>query len=119
MIVLAYLLVRLLVYVNPVVPPLLLAVVVVYVLNPVVTALERRGVPRLAGAGVVYVLFVCLVSLAISLLVPLVTRQIGQVIDHFPAYVAEAQAMVRRGAAPPRAAPHFPLAAPHNPPPPG
>ena len=98
-IVLAYLLVRLLVYVNPVVPPLLLAVVVVYVLNPVVTALERRGVPRLAGAGVVYVLFVCLVSLAISLLVPLVTRQIGQVIDHFPAYVAEAQDQVRRIAA--------------------
>ena len=68
-IVLAYLLLRLLVYVNPVVPPLLLAVVVVYLLNPVVTALERRGVPRAAGAGVVYVLFICLVALAVSLLI--------------------------------------------------
>jgi predicted PurR-regulated permease PerM len=98
-IVLAYLLMRLLVYVNPVVPPLLLAVVVVYVLNPVVTALERRGVPRAAGAGVVYVLFICVVALAVSLLVPLVTRQVGQVADHFPTYVADAQDQIRRVAA--------------------
>jgi predicted PurR-regulated permease PerM len=98
-IVLAYLLLRLLVYVNPVVPPLLLAVVVVYLLNPVVTALERRGVPRAAGAGVVYVLFICLVALAVSLLMPVVTRQVGQVVDHFPNYVADAQAQVRRLAA--------------------
>jgi predicted PurR-regulated permease PerM len=98
-IVLAYLLMRLLVYVNPVVPPLLLAVVVVYVLNPVVTALERRGVPRAAGAGVVYVLFICVVALAVSLLVPLVTRQVGQVVDHFPTYVADAQDQIRRVAA--------------------
>jgi predicted PurR-regulated permease PerM len=98
-IVLAYLLMRLLVYVNPVVPPLLLAVVVVYMLNPVVTALERRGVPRAAGAGVVYVLFICVVALAVSLLVPLVTRQVGQVVDHFPTYVADAQDQIRRVAA--------------------
>ncbi|HEU4396702.1 MAG TPA: AI-2E family transporter [Actinomycetota bacterium] len=98
-IVLGYLLLRLLVYVNPVVPPLLLAVVVVYLLNPVVSALERRGVPRAAGAGVVYVLFICLVALAIALLVPVVTRQVGQVVDHFPGYVADAQAQVRRIAA--------------------
>jgi predicted PurR-regulated permease PerM len=98
-IVLAYLLLRLLVYVNPVVPPLLLAVVVVYLLNPLVSALERRGVPRVAGAGVVYVLFICLVALAVNLLVPVVTRQVSQVVDHFPGYVADAQAMVRRVAA--------------------
>jgi predicted PurR-regulated permease PerM len=108
-IVLAYLLLRLLVYVNPVVPPLLLAVVVVYLLNPVVSALEQRGVPRVAGAGVVYVLFLCLVALAVSLLVPVVTRQVSQVIDHFPGYVADAQAQVRRVAARFGAEPNFRL----------
>jgi predicted PurR-regulated permease PerM len=65
----------------------------------VVTALERRGVPRAAGAGVVYVLFICVVALAVSLLVPLVTRQVGQVVDHFPTYVADAQDQIRRVAA--------------------
>jgi predicted PurR-regulated permease PerM len=95
-IVLGYLLLRLLVYVNPVVPPLLLAVVVVYLLNPLVTALQRRGVPRLAGAAVAYVLLICLVALAVALLVPVVSRQVTQVVDHFPNYLADAQATVRR-----------------------
>jgi predicted PurR-regulated permease PerM len=98
-IILAYLMLRLMVYVNPVVPPLLLAIAVVYLLNPLVSALERRGVPRVAGAGIVYLLFLCIVALAISLLVPVVTRQVGQVIDHFPDYLADAQAYVRRVAA--------------------
>jgi predicted PurR-regulated permease PerM len=98
-IILGYLMLRLMVYVNPIVPPLLIAVAVVYLLNPLVSALERRGVPRVAGAGIVYILFLCLVALAVSLLVPVVTRQVGQVVDHFPDYVADAQAAIRRLAA--------------------
>jgi predicted PurR-regulated permease PerM len=98
-IILGYLLVRLLLYVNPVLPPLLIAVAVVYLLNPLVSALERRGVPRAAGAGIVYVLFLCIVALVISLLVPLVARQISQVVTHFPDYLADAQANIRRVAA--------------------
>jgi predicted PurR-regulated permease PerM len=98
-IILGYLMLRLLLYVNPVLPPLLIAVAVVYLLNPLVSALERRGVPRVAGAGIVYVLFLCIVALVISLLVPVVTRQVTQVIEHFPDYLADAQATVRRLAA--------------------
>jgi len=98
-IILAYLLLRLLVYINPIVPPLLIAIAVVYLLNPLVSALERRGVPRAAGAGIVYVLFLCIVALVISLLVPVVTRQVGQVVDHFPDYLADAQATISRLAA--------------------
>ena len=78
-IILGYLLLRLMVYVNPIVPPLLIAVAVVYLLNPVVSALERRGVPRAAGAGIVYLLFLCIVALIVSLLVPVVARQVSQV----------------------------------------
>jgi predicted PurR-regulated permease PerM len=98
-IILAYLMLRLMVYVNPIVPPLLIAVAVVYLLNPLVSALERRGVPRVAGAGIVYILFLCMVALVISLLVPVVTRQVAQVIDHFPDYLADVQATIRRLAA--------------------
>jgi predicted PurR-regulated permease PerM len=94
-IILAYLMLRLMVYVNPIVPPLLIAIAVVYLLNPLVSALERRGVPRVAGAGIVYILFLCIVALVVSLLVPVVARQVSQVIDHFPDYLADGQAFVR------------------------
>ena len=98
-IILGYLMLRLMLFVNPVVPPLLIAVAVVYLLNPLVSALERRGVPRVAGAGIVYVLFLCIVALVVSLLVPVVGRQVTQVIDHFPDYLADGQAAIRRLAA--------------------
>jgi predicted PurR-regulated permease PerM len=94
-IVLGYLLVRMMVYVNPIVPPLLIAVAVVYLLNPLVSALERSGVPRVAGASIVYVLFLCIVALVVALLVPVVTRQVQSVIDHFPDYLADAQVFIR------------------------
>ena len=94
-IILGYLMLRLMVYVNPVVPPLLIAVAVVYLLNPVVSALERRGMPRAAGAGIVYLLFLCIVALVVSLLVPVVARQVSAVIDHFPDYLADGQAAIR------------------------
>src|SRR4029450_6673843 len=98
-IILGYLMLRLLVYINPIVPPLLIAVAVVYLLNPSVSALERRGVPRVAGAGIVYLLFLCITALIISLLVPVVARQVSQVVEHFPDYPAGAQAYGRRAAA--------------------
>ncbi len=97
--ILAYLMLRLMVYVNPIVPPLLIAIAVVYLLNPLVSALERRGVARVAGAGIVYLLFLCIVALVVSLLVPVVARQVGAVIDHFPDYLADGQAAIRRLAA--------------------
>jgi predicted PurR-regulated permease PerM len=112
-IILGYLMLRLVVYVNPVVPPLLIAVAVVYLLNPLVSALERRGVARVAGAGIVYVLFLCIVALVVSLLVPLVTRQVSSVIDHFPDYLADGQALVRDVAARFGQEPNFKLDADH------
>jgi predicted PurR-regulated permease PerM len=112
-IILGYLMLRLMVYVNPVVPPLLIAVAVVYLLNPLVSALERRGVARVAGAGIVYLLFLCIVALVVSLLVPLVTRQVSSVIDHFPDYLADGQALVRDVAARFGQEPNFQLDADH------
>jgi predicted PurR-regulated permease PerM len=112
-IILGYLMLRLMVYVNPVVPPLLIAVAVVYLLNPLVSALERRGVARVAGAGIVYLLFLCIVALVVSLLVPLVTRQVSSVIDHFPDYLADGQALVRDVAARFGQEPNFKLDADH------
>ena len=112
-IILGYLMLRLVVYVNPIVPPLLIAVAVVYLLNPIVSALERRGVPRAAGAGIVYLLFLCIMALIISLLVPVVARQVSQVIEHFPDYLADGQAYVRRVAARFGQEPNFQLDADH------
>ena len=66
---------------------------VVYLLNPVVTALERRGCPGWPGpASSTCCSFLCIVALVVSLLVPVVARQVSQVIEHSPDYLADGQA---------------------------
>lgn len=93
---LAWLLLRVLGFARPTIAPLLIAMVVVYLLNPIVTALERRGTPRVAGAAVVYLLFIALVALVLSLVVPLAGRQAAAVASDFPSYVQDVQDQVRR-----------------------
>src|SRR5665811_753578 len=66
------------------VPPLLLAFLIVYLLNPVVTALASRGVPRLAGSALSYVLLAALVATLIATLVPLLSRQVANFTDLVP-----------------------------------
>jgi predicted PurR-regulated permease PerM len=92
----AWLLLRVLGFAQPLLAPLLIALVVVYLLNPVVSALERRGTPRVAGAAVVYLVFVALVALLLSFVIPLAGRQVVAVADDFPAYVEDVQVQVTR-----------------------
>jgi predicted PurR-regulated permease PerM len=70
--------------------PVALALVVVYLLNPLVNRLERRGVKRGLGVAIIYVAFVAVVAVGLSLLVPIIARQIGGFIDNLPNYVQKA-----------------------------
>lgn len=67
-----------------VVPPLLLAAAIVYVLNPVVTRLQHRGLPRVAGTALAYVVLIA-VATAIGFLVgPIIGRQVSSFADQLP-----------------------------------
>lgn len=66
------------------VPPLALAAILVYLLNPIVTWSAERGVPRVIGTTLAYlVLGGVLVGLAV-LVVPLLARQTADLIDRLP-----------------------------------
>ena len=56
-------------------PPLLVALVLVYLLNPIVTFLERRGLRRGWGTLVTYVVFLSAVGVGLSYLIPVIIRQ--------------------------------------------
>ena len=70
-------------------PPVALALVVVYMLNPLVGRLERSGVKRGLGVALIYVAFVAVVVTGMSLLVPIIARQITGFIDNLPTYVQD------------------------------
>lgn len=65
-------------------PPLIFAGAIVFLLNPVVTRLQRRGLPRVGGAAVAYLAIFGGLVAAGFLLSPLVADQADQLQDDWP-----------------------------------
>ena len=65
-------------------PPLVLAGAIVFILNPIVTLLARRGVPRAAGTGLTYVAFVAVLVGVGFLVAPLIESQSEELADQWP-----------------------------------
>lgn len=55
-------------------------------LEPAVTFLQRRRLPRVLGAAAIYLGLFLLVSLVVVSLVPLIAEEIGSIAANFPAY---------------------------------
>jgi predicted PurR-regulated permease PerM len=70
-------------------PPLVLALLIIYVLNPPITALARRGLARPAAAILVFLLSIgVLVGLGIGIF-PFVSSQVEEFADDWPQFRAE------------------------------
>jgi predicted PurR-regulated permease PerM len=65
-------------------PPLVVAVVTIYVLNPLVTRLEGFGLRRLFGGCLSYLVLLAAVSVGISLLIPVLVDQGEAFAKDFP-----------------------------------
>jgi predicted PurR-regulated permease PerM len=65
-------------------PPLILASAIVFILNPVVTFLQRRHIPRALGTALAYLGVVALVGLAALLIAPLAQRQADDLSERWP-----------------------------------
>ncbi|HEV2071808.1 MAG TPA: AI-2E family transporter [Acidimicrobiales bacterium] len=65
-------------------PPLILAGAIVFLLNPAVTALQRRRVPRVAGATLSYLAFFAGVGLVGLIVAPLAADQTEDLADELP-----------------------------------
>ncbi|HLF69912.1 MAG TPA: AI-2E family transporter [Actinomycetota bacterium] len=77
-------------YLKPIFPPLVLALIIIFLLNPIVTRLENRGVPRLAATVVLYLVFLGLVILLISAMVPAMGSQLRELGARLPDLRADA-----------------------------
>jgi predicted PurR-regulated permease PerM len=79
-------------------PPLVLALLIIYLLNPIIGWLQRRGVPRMAGTLGSYVVVLGSVSLVIIALIPVVSGQIQQFADELPRFREQIISFVHSGA---------------------
>ena len=72
-------------------PPLVVALIVIYLLNPLVTRLQERGIPRIWGTLLCYVVFLSLMGVALAYLIPAVTDQLKAFVNGIPHLLQKAQ----------------------------
>jgi predicted PurR-regulated permease PerM len=65
-------------------PPLLLAVLIIYLLNPIVSRLEHRGISRVLGVLLSYVVVLGGITLLVIALTPFVSRQVDTFSQEWP-----------------------------------
>ena len=65
-------------------PPLILAAAIVFILNPLVTRFQRRGIPRAGGAAIAYLGVFTALGLSALLIVPLAGSQVDELRDEWP-----------------------------------
>jgi predicted PurR-regulated permease PerM len=67
-------------------PPLVLALLIIYLLNPIVSRLQERRVPRVAGALLAYVVVLGGITLLVIAITPVVSDQVSNFSDQWPAF---------------------------------
>lgn len=72
--------------VSVVLRPFIFATVIVLVLRPGLTFMEKRGVPRLLALALAYIAFFAGLTLIMLFLVPLIITEVNQLIKAFPSY---------------------------------
>jgi putative permease len=71
--------------------PVLAAIVIAYLLEGVITLLVKRRVPRTAAVLIVFIFFMVSFLTLLVVLLPLISRQIGQLVQQLPAMFAKGQ----------------------------
>jgi putative permease len=74
--------------------PVFAAMVVAYLLEAVVQRLERLGMPRLGAVIVVFLLFLAVLFFLLFGLVPMLTRQLSQLVQQIPNYISQGQTLL-------------------------
>lgn len=69
--------------------PVLASIVIAYLLEGLVGLLQRRGLPRLPSVVLVYLLFVLFVALVLIGVMPLLSRQVTDLVQQLPNMVSE------------------------------
>lgn len=71
------------------------ALVLAAAIDPWITALERRGVPRGVGIAIIFISLIAFISLVLIALVPLVADQFTQFVNAFPELYAKGFSLIQ------------------------
>jgi putative permease len=76
--------------------PMFASIVVAYLLEAIVSRLQKMGLPRLPAVVVVFLLFVTVFLFLSFGLIPIVIRQLTALVQQFPSYIAQGQELLKQ-----------------------
>jgi predicted PurR-regulated permease PerM len=83
-------------FLRAVLAPFLIAMIISYVLNPIVVLLNRRRVPRTVAVLLIYMVFLASLTVVLMNLTPMFISQLTQLNDHMPEFTMRAQGIMDR-----------------------
>lgn len=81
-------------FLKAVLGPFLVAMIISYVLNPIVRLLNHRKVPRTAAVLLIYVVFIITTTVIVMNLIPMFLKQLRELNEHMPQLTMKAQSLV-------------------------
>src|SRR5699024_6919722 len=76
--------------------PVIMAGILFYLLNPVVDFLEKKGLRRIYGIILVFILLIALIAWGVVVIIPAIRDQILQFADNLPGYIDVVQNGVKK-----------------------
>lgn len=78
-------------YVRDILPPFIIALIIAWLLDPLIDRLESRGWPRIFGVIFVFTLFLGVFTIGLFFLIPSVIDQAKQLASDFPDYLIKSR----------------------------
>ncbi|MFC1690418.1 AI-2E family transporter [Pseudomonadota bacterium] len=76
--------------------PMFASIVIAYLLEALVSRLEKTGLPRLPSVVIVFLLFITVLIFLTFGLVPIVIRQLTALVQQFPNYITQGQELLKK-----------------------
>ena len=81
-------------FLKAVLAPFLVAMIISYVLNPVVCMLSDRKVPRSMAVSLIYAVFLTSLAVILMNMIPMLIRQLEELNEHLPELTMNAQSLM-------------------------
>ncbi|WP_199617312.1 AI-2E family transporter [Paenibacillus alkalitolerans] len=81
-------------FLKTVLMPFIIAVIISYVLNPVVNLLNERNVPRTVAILLIYTIFILTITVIVMNLIPMFVTQLNELNEHLPEFTMKAQSLM-------------------------
>lgn len=81
-------------FLKAILAPFLVAMIISYVLNPIVCMLSDRKVPRSIAVLLIYAVFLTCLAVILINMIPMLIRQLEELNEHLPEFTVQAQSLM-------------------------